>query len=238
MKPILRRKKQPTTFERAAGFVKLGAKGLAAQRVARRAAKSYRFTKRAVPLAGLAAIGAVVAKKLRGGGDEAGAGYASASGTTSGGFAAGGTTSGSSGGGASGASAGGTTSGTESGTGASGTASGTGASGDASATAAASAATGTPPVGDEATPSAPAVGDAVVSAAGDKEAAAPGVGDESGTGEVAATKSSSRGRKPPSAAAGASDTPPPADASRTEEALGIEGPNQSTPPPPESTPTP
>jgi hypothetical protein len=48
-----------------------------------------------------------------------------------------------------------------------------------------------------------------------KEAAAPGVGDEStSTGDAEAS--------------------PPADASGTEEALEVEGPNQSTPPPPDS----
>ena len=70
---LIRRKKSPTTFERATGYVKLGAKGLAAQRVARRALKRYRFTKRAVPLVGLAAIGAAIAKKVRGGGESASA---------------------------------------------------------------------------------------------------------------------------------------------------------------------
>ncbi|HEV2815472.1 MAG TPA: hypothetical protein VGW10_19600, partial [Solirubrobacteraceae bacterium] len=48
-----------------------------------------------------------------------------------------------------------------------------------------------------------------------KEAAAPGVGDESGT----------------------SDDAPPADASGTDETLDVEGPNQSTPPPPEGSKT-
>ena len=69
MKLIPRRKKTPTTFERAAGFLKLGAKGLAAQRVARRGLKGYRFTKRTVQLAGLGALGMFLSKKLRGGGD-------------------------------------------------------------------------------------------------------------------------------------------------------------------------
>jgi len=71
MKLIRRRKKkQQTPFERATGFVKLGVKGLAAQRVLRRGLKGYRFTKRAVPLAGLGAIGLFLSKKLRGGGSE------------------------------------------------------------------------------------------------------------------------------------------------------------------------
>jgi hypothetical protein len=129
MKLIPRRKQQPTTFERVASYVKLGAKGLAAQRVARRTFRTYKFTRRALPLAGLAAIGAVVAKRFGGGGGE-------------------------------------------------------------------TAPSGPPAPSATPAPSTP----------------------------------------PPSAASGASDTPPPGDASRTEESLDIDGPNQSTPPPPESTP--
>ena len=67
MKLIPRRKKSPTPFERATGFVKLGVKGLVVQRAARRAMKTYKFMRRAIPLAALAAIGAAVAKKVRGG---------------------------------------------------------------------------------------------------------------------------------------------------------------------------
>ena len=71
MKLILRRQKnQATTFERVTGFVKLGAKGLATQRVARKVFRRYKFARRIVPLAALAAIGAAVAKKVRGGGGE------------------------------------------------------------------------------------------------------------------------------------------------------------------------
>jgi len=70
MKLIRRRKKKQTPFERATGFVKLGVKGLAAQRLLRRGLRGYRFTKRAVPLAALGAIGLLISKKLRGGGDE------------------------------------------------------------------------------------------------------------------------------------------------------------------------
>ena len=71
MKLIRRRKKnKQTPFERATGFVKLGVKGLAAQRLLRRGLRGYRFTKRAVPLAGLGAIGLFISKKLRGGGGE------------------------------------------------------------------------------------------------------------------------------------------------------------------------
>jgi hypothetical protein len=67
MKLIPGRKSSPTTFERVTGFVKLGVKGLVVQRAARRLLKTYKFLRRAVPLAGLAAIVAIVAKKLRGG---------------------------------------------------------------------------------------------------------------------------------------------------------------------------
>ncbi len=137
MKLIPRRKQQPTTFEQVTSYVKLGAKGLAAQRVARRTLKTYKFTRRAVPLAGLAAIGAVVAKRFGGGGGE------------------------------------------------------------------------TAPSGPPAPSATP----------------------------VASPSPSASADPPPSAASGASDTPPPGDASRTEESLDIDGPNQSTPPPPESTPT-
>jgi hypothetical protein len=85
MKLILRRKKQQATpFERATGFVKLGVKGLAVQRVARKALRRYKFTKRAVPLAGLAALGAVIAKKLGGGKDEGGGSAPSYTGASTG----------------------------------------------------------------------------------------------------------------------------------------------------------
>jgi hypothetical protein len=69
MKLIRRRKKSPTPFERATGFVKLGVKGLVVQRAARRAVRTYKFAKRAVPIAALAAVGAAIAKKVRGGGE-------------------------------------------------------------------------------------------------------------------------------------------------------------------------
>jgi hypothetical protein len=68
MKLIPRRKSSPTTFERITGFVKLGTKGLVAQRVARRALRTYKLIRRIVPLAILGGIGAAVAKKVRGGG--------------------------------------------------------------------------------------------------------------------------------------------------------------------------
>ena len=67
MKLIPRRKKTPTTFEQVTGFVKLGVKGLVAQRLVRRGLKGYKFTRRAVPLAGLGALGLFLSKKLRGG---------------------------------------------------------------------------------------------------------------------------------------------------------------------------
>ena len=67
MKLIPRRKQTPSTFERVVGYAKLGVKGLAAQRFARRVFRGYKFTRRAVPLAGLAALGAVIARKARGG---------------------------------------------------------------------------------------------------------------------------------------------------------------------------
>ena len=182
-----RKKKQATPFERATGFVKLGAKGLATQRIARKVFRRYKFTKRAVPLVGLGAAGAIVAKKVRGGGS-------SPEPTT--------------------------TSYTAAGTGA-------GAPAGTSAAAAATATVSTPPAENGAGASGPAVSgaleDAGVEGGGPdtpKEAAAPGVGDESGT-----TGTSSAGDP--------AQVSPPADASRTEESLGIEGPNQSTPPPPE-----
>lgn len=65
---LIRRKQSPTTFERVVKVVGLGAKGLAAQRIARRGFRGYKFTKRAVPLAGLGALFAVIAKKAKGGG--------------------------------------------------------------------------------------------------------------------------------------------------------------------------
>lgn len=73
MKLIPRRKKSPTPFERATGFVKLGVKGLVVQRAARRAVRTYKFVRRAVPIAALAAVGAAIAKKVRGGGDTSAA---------------------------------------------------------------------------------------------------------------------------------------------------------------------
>lgn len=73
MKLISRRKKSPTPFERATGFVKLGVKGLVVQRAARRAVRTYKFVRRAVPIAALAAVGAAIAKKVRGGGDTSAA---------------------------------------------------------------------------------------------------------------------------------------------------------------------
>ena len=69
---LIRRKQQdPTPLERAAKITALAAKGLTAQRVARRGHRNYKFVRRIVPLAILGAIGAVVAKKAKGGGDEA-----------------------------------------------------------------------------------------------------------------------------------------------------------------------
>ena len=65
--PIPRRKKA-NPVAKGLGFVKLGLRGLIAARVARRGIKTYKFTKRAVPLAILAVVGVVAAKKLRGGG--------------------------------------------------------------------------------------------------------------------------------------------------------------------------
>lgn len=92
MKLIPRRKKSPTPFERATGFVKLGVKGLVVQRAARRAVRTYKFVRRAVPIAALAAVGAAIAKKVRGGGDTSPAtSYAPpAASTASGGGASGG----------------------------------------------------------------------------------------------------------------------------------------------------
>lgn len=76
MKLIPGRKKSPTTFERATGFVKLGVKGLVVQRAARRVLKTYKFARRAIPLALLAVIGVAVAKKVRGrNGPSAAGGY-------------------------------------------------------------------------------------------------------------------------------------------------------------------
>ena len=190
MKLILRRKKQKATpFERATGYLKLGAKGLAAQRLARKSFRRYKFTKKVAPVAGLAAIGAVIAKKARGG-----------AGTPP------------------------TTTPTP-------TSAPSGTSGDATATAAATAATGTSPATDTAPAAAPDLDGALEDAGADgdgpetpKEAAAPGVGDES----------TSTGDSAPAADTGPAADAPPADASGTEEELGIEGPNQSTPPPPDS----
>ena len=69
---LIRRKQQdPTPLERAAKITALAAKGLAAQRVARRGHRNYKFVRRIVPLAILGAVGAALAKKAKGGGDEA-----------------------------------------------------------------------------------------------------------------------------------------------------------------------
>ena len=181
MKLIPRRKKSPTPFERATGFVKLGVKGLVVQRAARRVLKIYKFTRRAIPLAALAAIGAAIAKKLRGGDNAS---------------ATGGYTPPQTGG---------------------GNVSGSGPSAGTSASAAATAATGTPPVnGDAAAPTAP---EAAATESGTKEAAAAGVGDEQTGGDKADTayESAEKGETP------------------TDDELGVEGPNESTPPPPEKT---
>jgi len=188
MKLIPRRKKEPTPLERAAGYAKLGAKGLATQRAVRVGLKRYRFTKRLLQLTGLAALGAFVAKKLGGGG-----GGGDAASTTS--YSTSSSTPASS----------------------SGTSAGT----------AATAATGTPPA-DEGAGSAPPATD-VAPPSDEPEAAAPGVGDE---------QPSTSDDEPSAGEDGGETTTewlPPADASGTEEELGIEGPNQSTPPPPEGT---
>lgn len=179
MKLIPRRKKSPTPFERATGFVKLGVKGLVVQRLARRGIKTYKFTRRAVPLAGLAAIAAVIAKKVRGGGESPSSYTPPASSDTAG----------------------------------------------TSATAAATAATGTPPVNGSGTASGGDVPEALEQAGVEgsgpdtpKEAAAPGVGDEQ-SGETAdsAYDSAEAGESP------------------TDDELGVEAPNESTPPPPDKT---
>ena len=181
MKLIPRRKKSPTPLERATGFVKLGVKGLVVQRAARRIFKIYKFFRRAIPLAALAAIGAAIAKKVRGGdGPDATGGYTPPQ--TGGGNVA-----------------------------------GSGPSAGTSAAAAATAATGTPPVnGDAASPAAPEA----VADSGGKEAAAPGVGDEQTGG----------GKKADSAYDSAEKGETPTDGD-----LEVEGPNESTPPPPEKT---
>ena len=71
MKLIPRRtpKKDPTPIERAAGYAKLAGHGLTAQRVARKGVRRYRLGKRLLALTGLAAAGAFIAKKARGGSD-------------------------------------------------------------------------------------------------------------------------------------------------------------------------
>ena len=192
MKLIRRKKKSQTPFERATGFVKLGVKGLVVQRAARRVLKIYKFARRAIPLAALAAIGAAIAKKVRGGGETpATTGYTppqSGSGNATGG--------------------GGGTAPTD-------------------VAAAATAATGTPPVnGDTAAPTAPSV----TPDDGGKEAAAPGVGDEQPSASGAESGETSGGEEADSAydSAEKGETP-------TDGELEVEGPNESTPPPPEKT---
>ncbi|HEX8204733.1 MAG TPA: hypothetical protein VF587_01615 [Solirubrobacteraceae bacterium] len=196
MKLIRSRKKSPTTFERVTGFVKLGVKGLVVQRVARRGLKTYKFFRRAVPLAGLAAIGAVVAKKVRG---DSGPSTTSYSAPASGGASSGG-----------------------------------GAPAGTSAAAAATAATGTPPVNGAGAAAGPDISDALDDAGVEgsgpdtpKEAAAPGLGDEQPGDEQ-----SGGGDKADSAyeSAEAGKTP-------TDSELQVEGPNESTPPPPDKTTT-
>ena len=70
MKLIPRKKQQlePTALEKAAMYAKLGARGLTAQRVARKGHRNLRFTKRAITIAGLGAIFAAVLKKAKGAG--------------------------------------------------------------------------------------------------------------------------------------------------------------------------
>src|SRR5688500_6885198 len=178
MKLIRSKQQEPTTFERLSGYAKLGAHGLTAQRVARRGMRTYRFFRRAVMLAGIGAIAAIVAKRVRGrSGPEASGGYTPPAG---------------------------------------------GASPGTSAAAAAAAATGTPPVNGARAGA--DVSDARADAGGEgagpdtpKEAAAPGLGDEeTGGGEKADTAYES---------AEAGQTP-------TDSELEVEGPNESTPPPP------
>src|SRR5687767_7047888 len=62
-----RRKPEPTKLETAAKVAKLGGQALTAQRVARRGHKNYKRGRRLAFLGAIAAIGATVAKKLRGG---------------------------------------------------------------------------------------------------------------------------------------------------------------------------
>jgi hypothetical protein len=64
MSLIRRKKKSKTAVDKAAQIAAVGAKGLAAQRVARKGHKHYKRGRKFLPLAVLAGIGAFVASKL------------------------------------------------------------------------------------------------------------------------------------------------------------------------------
>lgn len=66
---LIRRKRKPTPAQKALDIARTGVRGLVAVRLARSAFKTYRFARRLPLLIGLGAVGAVIARKLRGGGD-------------------------------------------------------------------------------------------------------------------------------------------------------------------------
>jgi hypothetical protein len=61
---LIRRRRKPNTAQKALGYVRTSAKLLVAQRVARRAFKGFKFSRRVAPLAALAGIGLLAKKKL------------------------------------------------------------------------------------------------------------------------------------------------------------------------------
>ena len=64
------RRKSPNPAERALGFVRLGLKGLVAQRVARKAYKGYKLGRKLPVVLGLSAVAFVVARRAKGGASE------------------------------------------------------------------------------------------------------------------------------------------------------------------------
>ena len=67
---LIRRRKSPTPAERSLGILRLGLKGLAAQRVARRAYGGYKFARKLPFLLALGGVAFVVLKKVRSGSSQ------------------------------------------------------------------------------------------------------------------------------------------------------------------------
>jgi hypothetical protein len=72
MKLLRRKPPEPNAAQKALSVVKLAARGLVVQRVARNAFGAYKFARRLPMLIGGAVVAVFALKKLRGSGDDAG----------------------------------------------------------------------------------------------------------------------------------------------------------------------